>query len=457
MHIFGTEKINNVFDINLAQYLLSGGNKVEKKFYINEFYDTYLNQDKALKQNNMTYLYKDVEMPLQYVLYDMEIQGFKLDLKSLSDLKNSYGQEIEQIEKQIVGYSNNKNINIKSAKQLSEFLFKELKLPDKDNKKHSTNAEVLNNLYDYHPVIPLIIRYRKIQKIYSTYIEPYFALMDSNGIIKTIFNQTLTTTGRLSSSEPNLQNIPVRDEEGKNLRKIFVSRFENGNLISADYNQIELRLLANFSGDQAMIDDYNKGVDIHRVTASRIFEKPLDKIDEYERRAAKSVNFGIIYGISSFGLSKNLDISLKNAKKYIDLYFLRYPKTKVYLDRLISFAKENGYVKTVFNRTRSIPELASNNAMIRTFGERIAMNTPLQGSASDIIKIAMVKVFNKIKQEKLNSKLILQIHDELIVDVYPGEEEKVKEILINEMQNVYNGSVPLKVSLGIGKTWYECK
>ena len=287
MHIFETNKINNVFDINLAQYLISGGNKVEKRFEINNFYNDYISQKQQLEQSKMASLYNDIEMPLVYVLYDMEQQGFKLDINTLSELKNQYWQEMNSIEQEILSYSDNKSINLKSAKQLSEFLFNELKLPDKNNKKHSTNVEILNSLSEAHPVIPLILRYRKVQKIYSTYIEPYFSLVDKNGIIKTIFNQTLTATGRLSSSEPNLQNIPVRDEEGKNLRKIFVSRFDGGHIMSADYNQIELRLLANFSNDADLIKDYNNGVDVHKSTASRIFNKPIEQINEFERRAAK--------------------------------------------------------------------------------------------------------------------------------------------------------------------------
>lgn len=457
MHIFNTDNIKNVFDINMAQYLISGGNKVEKKIEINEFYDIFLSQKKTLNDKDMDNLYYDIEMPLQRVLYNMELGGFKLDLNALTELKKSYGNEMLNLENDILSYSNNKSINIKSAKQLSEFLFEDLKLPDTKNKKHSTSVDFLNELVDVHPVIPMILRYRKVQKMYSTYIEPYFELMDQNSMIKTIFNQTQTSTGRLSSSEPNLQNIPVRDEEGKTIRRIFISRFEGGNIMSADYNQIELRLLANLSGDENLISDYNKGTDIHRLTASQMFNKPIDKIDEFERRSAKAVNFGVIYGISSFGLSKNLDILPKDAEKFIELYFKKYPKTKQYLDGQIKFAKLNGYVKTVYNRIRFIPEIESKNGTIRMFGERVAMNMPLQGTASDIIKIAMQKVYNKLESEKLKSKLILQIHDELIVDVYPGEENKVKEILVNEMQNSFEGKVPLIVSANFGKTWYDCK
>lgn len=456
LHLLNLEHIENVFDIKLAGYLLSGGNRSEQEIEIGDYYNTYLQQQASIKDMNMEELYYNIELPLIFVLYNMEKQGFKIEREELSVLAEEYKRELTVIEREILEYSINSNLNIKSSKQLSQFLFEELGLSDKGNKKHSTNVEVLNELENQHPVIPLILRYRKVQKLHSTYIEPYQKLTEDNAIIHTIFNQMQTATGRLSSSEPNLQNIPVRDEEGKNLRKLFVSRFEGGKIISADYNQIELRLLANFSQDDALVTDYNKGADIHRYTASQIFGIAPQDVSDIERRTAKAVNFGIIYGISSYGLAKNIDVPVKQAQEYIEIYFNKYPKVKSYLDSLIDYAKQNGYVKTLYNRVRYIPEIAS-SGMQKTFGERVAMNMPLQGSASDIIKIAMIRVYNAIKKNNLKSKLILQIHDELIVDTAPGEEEMVKTILRQEMECVYINKVPLLVEVGEGATWFESK
>ncbi len=326
------------------------------------------------------------------------------------------------------------------------------------SKKQSTNIDVLNDLVDEHPIIPLLIRFRKIQKLQSTYIEPFLDIVKENGdIIHTIFNQTLTATGRLSSSEPNLQNIPVRDEEGKVLRRLFISRFENGNVLSADYNQIELRLLAHYSDDDKLIKAYKENKDIHTLTASQVFGVPECDVTPLQRRRAKAVNFGIIYGISDFGLSQNINLSRKEAKEYIEKYFQTYPAVKKYMDDNVSFAKENGYIKTIMGRIRNIPEINSNVYQTRQFGERVAMNMPLQGSASDIIKMAMIKVDNMIKNMQLKSKLVLQIHDELIVDVYPGEEDKIKKLLKDCMENVIELKVPLSVDINIGKTWFDCK
>ena len=456
MHIFNTDNIKNVFDINLANYVLSNG-KGSDINSVSNYYNVYLTQKQEIENKGMTKLYYGIELPLEYVLFNMEQLGFKLDIESLNELKIKYGDEIKLIESEIISYSSNKNLNVRSTKQLSDFLFNELNISDKGNKKHSTGVEILNELVDEHPVISLILRYRKIQKLYSTYIEPYINLIDKDGMIKTIFNQTLTATGRLSSSEPNLQNIPVRDEEGRYLRKIFISRFNGGKIMSADYNQIELRLLANFSKDREMINAYKNGTDIHKSTASQIFNKPLNEVTAEERRMAKAVNFGIIYGISGYGLSKNISSSVFEANRYIDLYFNKYPTIKKYLDNLVLSAKQNGYVKTLFNRVRYIPEINATNQLTRTFGERVAMNSPLQGSASDIIKLAMINVHKRLAREGLKSKLILQIHDELIVDVYPGEEGVVKNILIEEMQNVYVADVPLLVSVGCGDNLYDCK
>jgi len=308
---------------------------------------------------------------------------------------------------------------------------------------------------DQHPIIEKILKYRQLSKLCSTYLNAFKELLDDEDKIHTIFNQTLTSTGRLSSSEPNLQNIPVKTEEGKLIRKIFISRFKNGKIVSADYNQIELRLLAVFSNDEELVKSYNNDEDIHRRTASSIFNMPYQLVTDEYRKKAKAVNFGIVYGISDFGLSKNTGTTREEAKNFIERYYLKYPRIKQYMNESVEYAKKHKYVKTYFGRIRNIPELEDPKKLIRNFGERAAMNMPLQGTASDIIKIAMVRVFNAIEKENLKSKLILTIHDELIVDTYPGEVEKIKYILQNEMENIVNLNVKLKVEIAVGDSWYN--
>ena len=459
MHKLKTDNIVNAFDITLADYLISGGNKPEPFKDCTKFPEIAEHQQQRLKQDDLLDLYTNIEIPLEYVLYQMENEGCAVDKQTLCEMEQTYAKELASLEAQFKAYSSNPNINIKSPKQIGDLLFNELKLSDKFNKKHSTNVDALEGLINEHPVVPIILRHRKVSKLYLSYLDPYTQMLkDSNSnMIYTLFNQTQTSTGRLSSSEPNLQNIPVRNEEGRGLRKLFISRFDGGNLISFDYNQIELRLLANFSNDEKLINDYNKGADIHAVTASQIFGVELEEVTDLMRRTAKAVNFGIIYGISGFGLSKNIEIPVKEAKHYIELYFQKYPGVKKYLDGLIEGATTLGYAQTLFKRRRYVPELKSNMGFQKTLGERLAMNMPLQGSASDLIKIAMINVCNRFKKENIKSKLILQIHDELIVDAYPGEEEIVKDIVMEEMQNVYDFKVPLLVGVSMGKTWYDCK
>ena len=310
-------------------------------------------------------------------------------------------------------------------------------------------------MYDLHPIIPAIIRYRKLQKILATYIEPYKELVkDNNDIINTIFNQTLTATGRLSSSEPNLQNIPVRDDEGKGLRKIFITRYNDGALVGADYSQIELRLLAHMSKDETLIQAFNNNIDIHALTASEVFGVDIQEVTPFMRRTAKAVNFGIIYGISEYGLAQNINCKIYEAKEYIERYFLRYPSIKQFMQNNIDIAKKTGYATSIFNRRRKINELFVPRT--RMFGERVAMNMPLQGSASDIIKLAMVNVFKALKENNLKSKLILQVHDELIIDCPQDEITTVAKILKDNMENVVKLSVPLIVDVNSGKTWYDC-
>lgn len=409
-----------------------------------------------LEKMDLLHLYYDIEMPLMELLFDMENQGFKVDKSELQNLEIKYREEINKIENEIYECATFK-FNISSPKQLGEVLFDKLQLNITSNKKKSTSIEVLNEIVDKHPIVALIIRYRTITKLYNTYILGFLNLLDSNDKIHTIFNQTLTSTGRLSSSEPNLQNIPVRTEEGRGLRKVFVPTHKDGFIVSADYSQIELRLLASFSGDEKLIEAFNNGEDIHARTASEIFGIPIDMVTPELRRQAKAINFGIVYGISDFGLSQNIGISRSEASNYIKLYFERYPKIETYMKSNVEYCKENGYIKTIFGRIRPIPEIKSSNYNLRTFGERAAMNMPLQGSASDIIKLAMVKIFREFIDEKLQSKIILQVHDELVVDCYPGELEKVKEILKKGMENVVDLSVKLLVNIESGKTWYDAK
>lgn len=458
------------FDCLIARYLINSNAKpnVDMSSVIIESgiddslpYGSSLNLIKnnyyaKLENMNLLPLFYDIEMPLSRVLFDMEMAGFKVDKEELTNLEEKYRQEIVDIENEIYELAGYK-FNISSPKQLSELLFDTLGLNIPSNKKKSTSIEVLNEIAHSHDIVPLIIRYRTITKLYSTYIVGFMGLLDCNDKIHTIFNQTLTSTGRLSSSEPNLQNIPVRTEEGRSLRKVFIPSNKDGYIVSADYSQIELRLLANFSGDEKLIDAFNSGEDIHARTASEIFGVPFESITPEIRRNAKAINFGIVYGISSFGLSQNIKISPKEAAEYIKLYFDRYPKINEYLKSNVELCKENGYVKTIFNRIRAIPEITSSNYTVRTFGERAAMNMPLQGSASDIIKLAMVKIYEEFKNKNLKSKLILQVHDELVVDVYPGELEIVKVLLKNGMENVVDLAVKLTVNIESGKTWYDAK
>ena len=447
-------EVKNVFDLKLGAYLIGGSKNITTS--TNTYFELYNDIKEKLISLDLEKLYYNIELPLLYVLYDMESAGFKINSKELLELSDKYTKELSELENSIQELAG-EQFNVKSPKQLASILFDKLGLKAKFfHKKNSTNIDVLNELISEHPIVPLIIRYRKIQKLHSTYIEPYIELVKNSGdIIHTVFNQTLTATGRLSSSEPNLQNIPVRDDEGKLLRKLFISRFDGGNIISADYNQIELRLLAHYSGDEKLVNAYKENKDIHTLTASQVFGVPESEVTPIQRRSAKAVNFGIIYGISDFGLSQNANLSRKEAKLYIEKYFATYPSVKEYMDSNVKFARENGYIKTIMGRIRRIPEINSNVYQTRQFGERVAMNMPLQGSASDIIKMAMIKVEEALKN--LKSKLILQIHDELIVDTCPGEESTVKQILKDCMENVVTLKVPLPVDINMGKTWFDCK
>ncbi|AFK87149.1 MULTISPECIES: DNA polymerase I [Thermoanaerobacterium] len=411
-----------------------------------------------IKEMEMEDLLKNVEIPLIEVLKSMEVYGFTLDKDVLRSISKEIDEKTDKIVKDIydaAGYE----FNINSTKQLSEFLFDKLNLPaiKKTKTGYSTDMEVLAELIPYNDIVGEIIEYRQLMKLKSTYIDGFIPIMDENNRVHSTFKQTVAATGRISSTEPNLQNIPVREEFGRRIRKAFVSSYEDGLIISADYSQIELRVLAHLSEDEKLIESFLNNEDIHLRTASEVFKVSKEEVTSEMRRRAKAVNFGIVYGISDYGLSKDLKISRKEAKEYIDNYFDRYKGVKNYIDSIVKFAKENGYVTTILNRRRYIPEINSKNFNQRSFGERMAMNTPIQGSAADIIKMSMVKVYNELKERGLKSRLILQVHDELIIDTHPDEVEIVKGLLKSIMENVIKLRVPLVVDIGQGKNWYDAK
>ena len=422
---------------------------IEKARFIWETKD-YLN--KKIKEEEIEYLFNEIEMPLATVLADMEFTGVKLDINVLKEMGENIKIKIEEITKEIHEIAGIE-FNISSPKQLGEILFEKLNLPHKKNNK-STAIDVLNKLKGKHPIIEKIIEYRKLTKLYSTYIEGLINTVQ-DGRVHTIYTQNLTRTGRLSSVEPNLQNIPIRDELGRSIRKAFIPTYDT--IYGADYSQIELRVLAHMADVKSLQNAFIEGKDIHSKTASDIFKVKEDEVTPNMRRVSKAVNFGIIYGISPFGLAENVGITPKEASKFIDSYFEAYPGIKDYMEKTVKEAKEKGYVKTMFNRKRNIPELNNPAYTIRQMGERIALNTPVQGTAADIIKLAMVEVYKKLKENNLKTKMIIQVHDELVFDVYTGELEKIKEIIPDIMDNIYKLKVPLKVSASYGKNWYEAK
>lgn len=443
--IFGTEKKPLSPD---EKTLSSYGGQIASA--LSKIYPKVL---KEIKDKEMDYLYREIELPLVYVLYDMEKTGVICDEKELDEIAMHTKGKIDILEKRIyesVGHE----FNIGSPKQLSEVLYDELDLPDL--KKGSTNADVLSKLVNYHPIISDILEYRKYTKLYSTYAEGLKKYIREDGKIHTIFSQMITQTGRLSSYDPNLQNISVRDDEGREIRKAF--KPSDGNvLISSDYSQVELRVLSSLANEPKMIEAFNSGIDIHTKTAMDIFGLQKDEVSDLDRRHAKAINFGVVYGISDFGLSNQTQLTIKNAKKFIEDYFVTYPNIKTYLDSQVEFCKDNGYVRTMLNRRRYINEINDRNYMMREFGKRAAMNATIQGSAADLIKIAMVRANNAIRKEKLKTKLILQVHDELIFDVPVDEVEKMKELIPDIMANAYKMKTRLDFSLVVGKDWYEAK
>ena len=413
---------------------------------------------KNLEENKLTALAEDIEMPLVSVLADIEFAGVSLNSENLIKYSAELKIEIEQLESEIYKLSNTE-FNIASPKQLGEILFDNMKIISNPKKtktgQYSTSEQELLKLKDKHPIIENILEYRGLQKLLSTYVDALPKLVNSKtNKIHTSYNQAVTTTGRLSSTNPNLQNIPIRTEKGREIRKAFVPSANNV-LFAADYSQIELRLMASMSEDKNMIDDFLKGEDIHSATASKIFNVPLNEVDREKRTQAKSANFGIIYGISAFGLAQNLAIKRSQAKEIIEEYFKSYPKIKDFMNSQIEFARNNEFVQTLLGRKRHLADINSRNAMVRSFAERNAVNAPIQGTAADIIKIAMILINNKFKENKLNSKMILQVHDELVFDVEKAELEKVKSIVVEEMENAYKLKVPLTVDTGIGDNWLE--
>ena len=425
-------------------------------FILSTLRDIYLEK---LKNDGSLKLYEDIEKPLIFVLYDMEREGVRIDCDALNDFSKNYNKKLEELSERIYDMCGCR-FNINSPSQLGQVLFEKLGLKSgKRNKngKYSTNAEILEKLADENAVVGQILTYRQYQKLNSTYIEGIRPLIDcTTGLVHTTYNQTVTSTGRLSSANPNLQNIPIREEEGRELRKLFVPR-EGNVFIDADYSQIELRLLAHFSGCKELIEAYKNGMDIHAVTASQVFGVPLADVTHKMRSEAKAVNFGIIYGISDFGLAKNLNIPVKTARDYIDSYFKTYSTVKDYMQSNVEFARSNGYVATLTGRKRYIREINSSNYNLRQFGERAAMNMPLQGSSADIIKIAMINVRSALRREELHAKLILQVHDELVLDCPESEVERASSMLKHEMENAVKLNVPLKADVSIGKSWYEAK
>ena len=423
-------------------------------FAISALYDIFI--EKA-KENNLISLYENVEKPLVKVLADMEKTGVLVDRNKIIELNEEYSKLAYLYEQKVYELAG-EVFNLNSPKQLGVILFEKIGLPvvKKTKTGYSTDVEVLEKLSKKHEIADYILKYRSLNKLISTYLYGILEYIMDDGRVRTSFKQMITATGRLSSVDPNLQNIPIRSEEGKNIRKVFVAD-KNKVFIDADYSQIELRVLAHLSKDSVMIDSFKNDLDIHYKTASEVFGVPINEVTDNQRRSAKAVNFGIVYGISDYGLSKDLNITRNEARQYIDGYLNTYPSIKSYMEEIVNKAKKDGFVTTILDRKRYIPEINSKNFNIRSFGERIALNTPIQGSAADIIKLAMIKVYERLKIEKVNAKLILQIHDELIVECEESEKETVKKILKNSMENVYKLDLPLKVDICEGRNWYESK
>lgn len=473
----GIEAKNISFDVNLAAYLLEPTDgkltlrdltlknlpeaavpegKDGDVYLTSKLFDLYEKFNQEMKETELFQLYYEVELPLTVILSDMEIEGFNVNEDLLDEMTITFKEDIDKLEKEIYDLAG-EEFNINSPKQLGTILFERLELPviKKTKTGFSTNIDVLEALKDKHPIIEKVMQYRTVTKIYSTYIVGLKSAIDGDGRIHSTFNQTLATTGRLSSTDPNLQNIPIKHEMGRAVRKVFIPHDEESILLSCDYSQIELRVLAHISGDENMIEAYNGDIDIHTKTASEVFGVPIDEVTYQHRSRAKAVNFGIVYGISDFSLSNDLGISRSEAKEYMEIYFSRYPKVKQYLDNIVLEAKENGFVRTIMNRRRYIPEINQRNKIVQAAGIRLAMNSPIQGSAADIMKMAMVKVYNALKAKNLRSRLILQVHDELILNTKKDELDIVKKLVLEEMENAVKLKVKLQAEESVGATWFE--
>lgn len=467
------------FDTEIAAYLIeSSKSEYSLKTLVEEYLrESFQGEDENLFVNGLSFLPKlyevqktrieelnmenllyNIEQPLTKAIALMECEGFNIDNATLDILGKNFKEEIDSLTKEIYELAD-ESFNINSPKQLGKILFEKLDLPviKKTKTGYSTNAEVLEALKGKHPILEKILYYRQITKLYSTYIEGLKAVIDVDGRIHSNFTQTVTTTGRLSSTEPNLQNIPIKYENGRAIRKVFIPFNEDSVILSADYSQIELRVLAHISGDDNLISAFTHSSDIHTKTASEVFGVPVEEVTKTMRSNAKAVNFGIVYGIGDFSLAQDLGISKAQAKEYIDTYLERYPKVKEYMDKVVEEAEGSSYVTTILNRRRFIPEVNSSNKVVKALGKRLAMNAPIQGSAADIIKIAMVNVHKKLLEKQFKSKLILQVHDELILNVYKDELEQVSALVKEEMENALSLSVPLVADVSVGENWYEAK
>lgn len=456
------------FDARIADYLLSSNRPAGSYDALCEerlgttmgaagLFLLYPNMGQELRDKGMDSLYRQVEMPLMKVLFSMEQEGFTMDTKVLRELHKEFATQQGEIETKIYELAGER-FNILSPKQLGTILFEKLGLPHgKKNKSgYSTDSDTLEAIADKHPIVSLIGEYRFLSKVNATFVEGLLKATGADGKVHSSFNQCVTATGRISSTEPNLQNIPVRTSQGAQIRKAFIAS-PGRMLVGADYSQIELRLLAHMSGDEGLIAAFNSGEDIHRHTASEVFHTPIEKVTKEQRSAAKAVNFGIVYGISDFGLARNLNIPVRTAKNYIEMYLDRYPGVKAYMHDSVELAREVGYAQTLYGRRRPLPELKSSNYNTRSFGERVAMNMPIQGSAADIIKIAMVQVHQKLQTEGFKARLVLQIHDELLVDAPVEEAEAVMELMQSTMENVAQLKVKLIAEASSGRSWYETK
>ena len=454
------------YSSNSCEEMLKRKNKLLKEDFIENMikkssfiFENKTKFYKEIETQGYVSLYENIDLPLTYVLIDMEYTGVNIDIEFLNKMKEEVYSKAKKIEEDIYTLAGNKDFNIMSPKQLGKVLFEDLSIPYpkriKSDKNYSTSVDILNKLTDYE-IINKILEYRTLTKLYSNYIVGIIDYIKEDGKIHTIFTQTLTRTGRLSSTSPNLQNIPVREEYGRLIRKAFIPS-KDSVIISSDYSQIELRVFAHMSKAQNLIEAFNNDMDIHTKTAMDIYHIPKEQVTKNERRNAKAVNFGIIYGISSFGLSEDLGINVKEAKSFIDNYLETFPGIKSYMNNLIAKAHENGYVKTMFGRKRVIDEIKSANYMVKTSGERMALNTPIQGTSADILKIAMIEIHKELKKRNLKTKMIIQVHDELLFDCPKEEQKEVEKLIKDKMENAYKLLVPLKVDIESGANWYEAK